>query len=79
MSFWYEAMSEFKKAVKPNADPYQSHVYGFISERIFNLYLYQLRMERPTLRIAEIPYVVADDIKRPTALSTIFATPRSLL
>jgi hypothetical protein len=57
MSFWHETMREFTKLVKPHADPYQSRVYGFISERIFTLYLYQLRMERPQLRIIALPYV----------------------
>jgi hypothetical protein len=57
MSFWHETMQEFSRLVKPHQDPYQSRVYGFISERIFTLYLYQLRMERPQLRITALPYV----------------------
>ena len=57
MSFWHEAMQEFSNLVKPHTDPYQSRVYGFISERIFTLYLYQLRMERPQLKITALPYV----------------------
>jgi hypothetical protein len=57
MSFWHETMQEFTKLVKPHADPYQSRVYGFISERIFTLYLYQLRMSQPQLRIMALPYV----------------------
>jgi len=65
MSFWHETMQKFSSLVKPHADPYQSRVYGFISERIFTLYLYQLRMERPQLRITALPYVTGP--QAPTA------------
>jgi len=58
MSFWWELIQEFAKAVKPHADSYQSRLYGFVSERIFTLYLYQLRMERPDLRLLELPKIV---------------------
>ena len=58
MSFWHETIQEFAQLVKPHADPYQSRVYGFIAERIFSLYLYQLRMERPALRVLEVPKIV---------------------
>ena len=55
MAFWYEAIQEFAQLVKPHADQYQSRLYGFVSERLFTLYLYQLRMERPSLRVLEVP------------------------
>jgi len=58
MSFWHETMQAFAERVKPHADPYQSRVYGFLAERIFSLYLYQLRMERPDLRVLEVPKIV---------------------
>jgi hypothetical protein len=58
MAFWYEAIQEFAHLVKPHADQYQSRLYGFVSERLFTLYLYQLRMERPALRVLEVPKIV---------------------
>lgn len=58
MSFWREAMLEVERVVKPHADPYQSRVYGFLSERLFTLFLYQLRVEQPLLHVAELPYLV---------------------
>jgi hypothetical protein len=58
MSFWHETMLEFSHLVKPYEDKYQSRVYGFIAERIFTLYLFQLRMERPNLRVLEVPKIV---------------------
>lgn len=58
MAFWYEAIEEFAHLVKPHGDAYQSRVYGFLSERIFTLYLYQARMERPALRVLEVPKIV---------------------
>ena len=58
MTFWHEAMQAFAARVKPHADPYQSRVYGFLAERIFSLYLYQIRMERPDLRVLEVPKIV---------------------
>jgi hypothetical protein len=57
MSFWHETMQEFAKLVKPHPDPYQSRVYGFMAERIFTLYFYQLQMSQPQLRIMALPYV----------------------
>ncbi|HMJ42559.1 MAG TPA: DUF4422 domain-containing protein [Pseudolabrys sp.] len=58
MAFWHETIQEFAHLVKPHADAYQSRIYGFLSERIFTLYLYQLRMERPNLRVLEVPKIV---------------------
>ena len=58
MTFWHETIQEFAQLVKPHADAYQSRLYGFLSERIFTLYLYQLRMERPALRVLEVPKIV---------------------
>ena len=58
MSFWHETIQEFAHLVKPHADQYQSRLYGFLAERIFTLYLYQLRMERPGLRVLEVPKIV---------------------
>jgi len=58
MSFWHETIQEFARLVKPHADQYQSRLYGFLAERIFTLYLFQLRMERPDLRVLEVPKIV---------------------
>ncbi len=58
MAFWHETIQEFAHLVKPHADAYQSRLYGFLSERIFTLYLYQQRMERPNLRVLEVPKIV---------------------
>lgn len=58
MSFWHETMQEFMHLVKPQAEGYQSRLYGFLAERIFTLYLFQLRMERPGLRVLEVPKIV---------------------
>jgi len=63
MTFWWEFMTAFAKEVKPHADPYQSRVYGFISERIFSFYLFQRRMELPTLRFAELPVITCGTMK----------------
>ncbi len=59
MAFWHETMQAFAQRVPPHEDAYQSRVYGFLAERIFSLYLYQLRMERPDLRVLEVPKIVA--------------------
>jgi hypothetical protein len=58
MSFWHETIQEFARLVKPQPDGYQSRLYGFLSERIFTLYLYQLRMERPGLKVLEVPKII---------------------
>jgi hypothetical protein len=58
MTFWRETMQAFAVLVKPHADKYQSRIYGFLAERVFSLYLYQLRMERPDLRVLEVPKIV---------------------
>jgi hypothetical protein len=63
MSFWLEAMLALEQVVKPGNDVYQSRVFGFLSERLFTLYLYQLRMERPALRLAELAYLQCPDFR----------------
>ena len=58
MEFWYDVMTVLEGSVEVKRDPYQSRALGFLSERVFTIYLHHLRIERPMLRVAELPYLV---------------------
>jgi hypothetical protein len=57
MSFWYEVIEKVERMIKPSEDLYQNRVVAFLSERLFTVYLHHLRIQKPTLRIAELPYL----------------------
>lgn len=59
MQFWHEVTQRLEKTLVISQDPYQSRVFGFLSERIFTIYLHHLRLERPTLRVLELPLLLA--------------------
>jgi hypothetical protein len=65
MSFWHELMSGLEDIIRIPDDPYQKRVFAFLSERVFCLYFHQLRMERPDLRVLELP-LIADQSAGPS-------------
>lgn len=67
MNFWHELITGFAREVKPHDDPYQRRVYGFMSERIFSLYVHQRRMEQPLLRFAEMPGIMCQALRTSAA------------
>jgi hypothetical protein len=58
MEFWDDVMTALEGLVEVKRDPYQARVFGFLSERLFTIYMHHLRIERPMLCVAELPYLV---------------------
>jgi hypothetical protein len=53
MSLWWLIMSKIR--IFPNDDLYQHRVHGFLSERLFTMWIADIRMRRPEVRIEEMP------------------------
>jgi hypothetical protein len=60
MTWWDMIMTRVMLAIIPPADGYQSRTFGFMSERLFTMWVTQLRHQRPQLRILELPLVLGD-------------------
>jgi hypothetical protein len=44
---------------------------GYFSERVFSFWLYQKRIEQPSLRVLEIPFLFHDVSQDPAAIEEI--------
>jgi hypothetical protein len=57
MDFWMSRMERFSRACPTPDDVYQSRLYGFVSERLFSLWLHNRRRAEPALRVGLLPHV----------------------
>lgn len=56
MKWLFSILFEVEKCIVISKDPYQSRVFGFMSERLFNIFLYHRK-----LRIKELPIVFFEE------------------
>lgn len=59
MSWLFLILDEVEKNININKDPYQARVFGFLSERLFNLFVYHKQLKKK-----EIPIVFIDEEKQ---------------
>lgn len=57
ISFWFDIMERLRPTIEISDNPYQSRVYAFLSERLFTIYLHHLQIQKPNLRIGELPFL----------------------
>lgn len=62
MSFWHEVMNRIAPMLKPERGSYQERVFGFLSERLWTLWLTHERRSRP-LALKEVPVLICDEWK----------------
>ena len=56
----FHVLFEAEKKIHLTGDPFQDRVFGFLSERLFNVYL-----EKQQLKVKQIPTIFVDpDLKR---------------
>jgi hypothetical protein len=55
MTEWWRVMSEVADRLSFNDDPYQHRSIGYLSERFVSAWILRMRVERPTLRILNLP------------------------
>jgi hypothetical protein len=60
MTWWHAVMSRIAARITPPAEGYQSRTFGFMSERLFTLWLFQQRHEHPECRIIELPILIGN-------------------
>ena len=60
MDWWWSGMSKLAERITPPAEGYRSRTFGFMSERLFTIWLAWLRRDRPELRILELPLLVGN-------------------
>jgi Domain of unknown function (DUF4422) len=53
MTFCFDVLGDFERRLPAPSN----RLFGYISERLFNLWLYQRRIETPTLRVLELPFL----------------------
>lgn len=58
MGWWDPIMTKVAATITPPAEGYQSRTFGFMSERLFTMWVTMQRVERPELRIIELPMLV---------------------
>jgi len=63
MRFWQEVCAALEGVVSAADGDYQSRAFAFLSERIFTIYLYHLRLEQPALRVLELPFLFCDTVR----------------
>jgi hypothetical protein len=52
LSWMFDTLFEAQKVIRISADPYQARIFGFLSERMLNLYVYHHRLRTAYLTIA---------------------------
>ncbi len=57
MTAWWDVVSEVYELIAPNDDPYQHRQFGFMSEWFMSMWLINLRIERPTVRVQTLPVI----------------------
>ena len=57
MAHWNETVAEVSKIIVPSTDRYQRRALGFLSERFFSLYFYQLQKTRPDINVMTVPVI----------------------
>lgn len=58
MTFWWQIVEAVRQRLAIPDDPHQMRVFGFMSERLFTIFLLQKMIDCPELRVQQVPVLV---------------------
>jgi hypothetical protein len=75
MQIWHDVMQRLETEF-PQPD---ERIFGFLSERLFSMYVYQKRLENPLIRIREMPHLLAEALHIPAQAAPPFIEPGEII